>query len=99
MNFKWNDHAGFITGILITILIGSILTTFKESDFEFSKIPDVFLFIILAIFIFPILGLVTTAVSWIFTRNFTLKKWIKHVAVISLIWTFLAIISFVENKL
>jgi hypothetical protein len=28
-----------------------------------------------------------------------LKKWIKHVAVISLIWTFLAIISFVENKL
>jgi hypothetical protein len=99
MNIKQNEHTGFCVGILITIFIGSCITSFNVNTVGFSAIPDILLFIILGIFIFTILGLLTSGISWIFTKNFTIKKWLKHVAVMSLIWTFLAIISFVKNRL
>jgi len=96
---KIKEHKDYLIGMTLTCLIGAIVMTFGPNPIDFPILVYIPLTTVTAIILCAIIGGLVLGVSWIFTKNFTLRRFIKFSTVTSVIWTLSVILSTVKNMI
>jgi len=72
---------------------------FGPNPIDFPILVYIPLTTVTAIILCAIIGGLVLGVSWIFTKNFTLTRFIKFSTVTSVLWTLSVILSTVKNMI
>ena len=93
------EHKDYLIGMTLTCLVGAIVMAFGPKPIEFPILIYIPLRTVSAIILCAIVGGLVLGVSWIFTKNFTLTRFIKFSTVTSVLWTLSVILSTVKNMI
>ena len=93
------EHKDYLIGMTLTCLVGAIVLTFGPNPIDFPILIYIPLTTVTAIILCAIVGGLVLGVSWIFTKNFTLTRFIKFSTVTSVLWTLSVILSTVKNMI
>jgi len=96
---KIKEHKDYLIGMTLTCLVGAIVMTFGPNPIDFPILVYIPLTTVTAIILCAIIGGLVLGVSWIFTKNFTLTRFIKFSTVTSVLWTLSVILSTVKNMI
>ena len=96
---KIKEHKDYLIGMTLTCLVGAIVMTFGPNPIDFPILVYIPLTTVTAIILCAIIGGLVLGVSWIFTKNFTLARFIKFSTVTSILWTLSVILSTVKNMI
>lgn len=96
---KIKEHKDYLIGMTLTCLVGAIVMTFGPNPLDFPILVYIPLTTVTAIILCAIIGGLVLGVSWIFTKNFTLTRFIKFSTVTSVLWTLSVILSTVKNMI
>ena len=93
------EHKDYLIGMTLTCLVGAIVMAFCRNPIDFPILIYIPLTTVTAIILCAIVGGLVLGVSWIFTKNFTLTRFIKFSTVTSVLWTLSVILSTVKNMI
>jgi hypothetical protein len=93
------EHKDYLIGMTLTCLVGAVVLTFGPNPIDFPILIYIPLTTVTAIILCAIIGGLVLGVSWIFTKNFTLTRFIKFSTVTSILWTLSVILSTVKNMI
>ena len=96
---KIKEHKDYLIGMTLTCLVGAIVLTFGPNPIDFPVLVYIPLTTVTAIILCAIIGGLVLGASWIFTKNFTLTRFIKFSTVTSVLWTLSVILSTVKNRI
>lgn len=89
----------YLIGITLTCLLGAVIMTLGPNPIDFPILIYIPLATVTAIILCAIIGGLFLGISWIFTKNFTLTRFLKFSAVTSVLWTLSVILSTVKNMI
>jgi len=93
------EYKDYWIGFLITALLESTISAFSKPTNDFPIIIEVLLGTIVVILISSILGVVILGISWVFTKQFTLFKFLRTSVIICAVLTIFTILSFIKNMM
>jgi hypothetical protein len=91
------EHKDYLIGMTLTCLIGAIVMTFGPDPIEYPIVIYIPMRIVSAIIFCAVIGGLVLGVSWIFTKNFTLTRFVKICTVTSVLWTLSVILYTVKS--
>jgi hypothetical protein len=91
---KYKDY---LIGAIISILIGATALVFQPTSDQFALPIQIILGALTALIICSLIAVIILAVSWIFTKNFSLFRFIKIGTIVCVIWSLFSIISLIKN--
>jgi hypothetical protein len=93
---KIKEHKDYLIGMVVTCLVGATILAFGPNT-DLPIVIYIPLMTVTAILLCAIVGGLALGVSWIFTKSFTLTKFIKFSTVTCVIWTLSVILSTLKN--
>lgn len=96
---KIKGHRDYLVGLTLTCLVGAIVMAFGPDPIDLPILIYIPLTTVIAIFICAIIGGLALGVWSIFTKNFTLTRFVKFATVTSVLWTLSVILSTIKNMI
>ena len=91
------EHKDYLIGFLLTCLVGATLLALGPNTIDLPLLVYIPLTTVAAILLCAIVGGLVLVVSWIFTKTFTLRRFIKFSTVTGVLWTLAVILSMLKN--
>lgn len=87
---KYRDY---LIGNIVSVLIGATALALQPTSDKFILPVQIILGALTALAGCSLIALVILGISWIFTRDFSLARFIKIGTIITIIWSLLSVIS------
>lgn len=93
---KIKENKSYLIGLLLTSLVGATIMSFGQ-DADLPIYLNIPLTTVTAILFSAVIAGLIFGVSWIFTKNASVTRFIKITTVICVVWTLSVILSTIMN--
>lgn len=90
-------HKDYLIGAIVSVLIGATALAFQPTSDQFVLPVQILLGALAVLIICSLIALIILGVSWIFTKDFSLFRFIKIGTIVCVIWSLFSIISLIKS--
>lgn len=91
------QHRDYIIGAIVSVFIGATALAFQPNTDPFPLPIQIFLGAAFTLLACSLIALVILGVSWLFTKNFSLSRFIRIGTIVCVVWSMLSVLSFVMS--
>lgn len=90
-------HKDYLIGAIVSVIIGATALAFQPTSDQFALPVQIILGALTALIICSLIALIILGVSWIFTKDFSLFRFIRIGTIVCVVWAIFSILSFIKS--